>query len=268
MSCVMSVIKNNQECFVQLWLRLERTRRFFWERHKRFTIRNVLKVWFGNEADDDFIREVCHRCEQMGGDELPLPSLYPRKHRELIRAIVSVKLGISHYKIHLKALDAAYSIAFPLSTPINVEKKLKSSMKQARGLRNNNPLNIVKSGIHWQGEVRPSTDPTFAKFETLEYGFRAAFKLLRTYYRKHGCSTIRQIVARWDPEGPKVIAAYVQTVCRQTGLTADQQLPPMKEETQVMWCDIVLAMATMECGLTVAQQEKLAPFIVRGWAMK
>jgi len=39
----------------------------------------------------------------------------------------------------------------------------------------------------------------------------------------------------------------------------------MKEETKVMWCDIVLAMATMECGLTVKQQEELVPFIARGW---
>ena len=41
----------------------------------------------------------------------------------------------------------------------------------------------------------------------------------------------------------------------------------MKEETKVMWCDIVLAMATMECGLSVKQQEELVPFIARGWAM-
>ena len=42
-------------------------------------------------------------------------------------------------------------------------------MKQARGMRNNNPLNIIKSEkINWQGEVKPSTDPNFAQFETLE----------------------------------------------------------------------------------------------------
>ena len=64
-------------------------------------------------------------------------------------------------------------------------------MKQARGMRNNNPLNIIKSEkINWQGEVKPSTDPNFAQFETLEYGLRAAFKLLQTYYTKHGCKTI------------------------------------------------------------------------------
>ena len=116
--------------------------------------------------------------------------------------------------------------------------------------------------------MKPSTDPNFAQFETLEYGLRAALKLLRTYYHKHGCRTIRQIVARWDPEGPKVIDAYVRTVCKHTGLNPDQQLPPMKEETKVMWCDIVLAMATMECGLSIKQQEELAVVIAHSWTMK
>ena len=116
-------IENNQECFVQLWRKLERTRRLLGGQYKRFCIRSVLKSWFPAEANDNFIWEVCHRCEQEGWNELPLPSLYPRKHRELLRAIVAVHLGISFYKINLKALDAAYSIAFPNSTPINVNKK-------------------------------------------------------------------------------------------------------------------------------------------------
>ena len=118
-------IKNTQECFVQLWLRLERTRRLLGGQNRRFCIRHVLRSWFDLHATDDFIWEVCIRCEQAGWDELPLPSLYPRKHRELLRAIVSVWLGISFYRVDLKALDSAYSIAFPNSTPLNVNKKKK-----------------------------------------------------------------------------------------------------------------------------------------------
>jgi hypothetical protein len=123
-------IENNQECFVQLWRKLERTRRLLGGQYKRFCIRNVLKAWFGYEASDDFIWEVCHRAAvddepQEGWNALPLPSLYPRKHRELLRAIVSVRLDISKYKVNLKALDKAYSIAFPESTTINVNKKKK-----------------------------------------------------------------------------------------------------------------------------------------------
>ena len=121
-------ILNNQECFVLLWRMLERTRRLLGGQYKRFCIRRVLKMWFGVEATDDFIWEVCHSAAvdgepQEGWNELPAPSLYPRKHRELLRAIVAIRLGIGMRKVDLKALDAAYSIAFPKSTPINVNKK-------------------------------------------------------------------------------------------------------------------------------------------------
>ena len=122
-------IDNTQECFVQLWLRLERTRLLLARQHKRFCIRNLLHSWFGLRANDDFIWEVIHRIDlddedvPCGYDALPLPSLYPRKHRELLRAIVSVVLGISYYRVNLHALDAAYSVAYPKSTAINVNKK-------------------------------------------------------------------------------------------------------------------------------------------------
>ncbi len=116
-------VQNTQECFVQLWLRLERTRQLLRGQCRRFCIRRVLKSWFGGEANDNFIWKVCRLCDQEGWNELPLPSLYPRKHRELLRAIVAVKTSISFYRINLRALDKAYSIAFPKSTPINVKKK-------------------------------------------------------------------------------------------------------------------------------------------------
>jgi hypothetical protein len=127
----MITIENSQECFVQLWRKLERTRCLLGGQYKRFCIRNVLKAWFGGEATDDFIWKVCHMAvvddePQEGWNELPLPSLYPRRHRELLRAVVAVSLGISYRKVDLKALDAAYSIAFPNSTAINVNKKLKN----------------------------------------------------------------------------------------------------------------------------------------------
>ena len=75
------------------------------------------------------IGEVCFRASRemeepmCGWDILPPPSLYPRPHRELLRAIVSVTLGISKNKVNLRALDKAYTVAFPHSTPINVNKK-------------------------------------------------------------------------------------------------------------------------------------------------
>lgn len=121
-------IRNDYECFVQLWLRLERTRQMFGMQYKRFCIRRVLQSWLGNEATDDFVWEVCFNTvvdeQQMYGyDILPAPALHPRVSREFLRALVAVKLGIGMRKVDLKALDRAYSAAFPHSTPLNVNKK-------------------------------------------------------------------------------------------------------------------------------------------------
>ena len=119
----MMEIRNDKDCFVRLWRRLERTRRLLQGQYRRFCARHVLRVWFGLEATDDFIWEICTLSDLMGWDELPPPLLSPRRHRELLRAVVAVKTGISYYRVDLKALDSAYSVAFPESTPLNVNKK-------------------------------------------------------------------------------------------------------------------------------------------------
>ncbi len=121
-------IRNDYECFVQLWLRLERTRQMFGMQYKRFCIRRVLQSWLGSEATDDVIWEVCFNTivdeQQMYGyDILPAPALHPRVSREFLRALVAVKLGIGMRKVKLDELDRAYSAAFPHSTPLNVNKK-------------------------------------------------------------------------------------------------------------------------------------------------
>ena len=131
-------IQNTQECFVQLWQQLERTRQLLGMQYRRFCIRRVLQSWYGPEATDDFIWEVCNMTSLCmdepvyGYDELPLPALYPRKSREFIRALVAVKLGIGVRHVRLKALDKAYSIVFPNSTPINVKKRKQANVSRGR----------------------------------------------------------------------------------------------------------------------------------------
>ncbi len=127
---IMIQIENNEECFVQLWRKLERTRQLLGMQYRRFCIRRVLISWFGSEATDDFVWEVCYRTvvdDELvcGNDTLPLPALHPRPSREFLRALVAVRLGIGMRQVNLHALDRAYSIAFPHSTPLNVNKKKK-----------------------------------------------------------------------------------------------------------------------------------------------
>ena len=51
-----------------------------------------------------------------------------------------------------------------------------------RGIRNNNPLNIRHSADRWQGAREEQTDKSFVQFTTMAYGYRAAWKVLESYW--------------------------------------------------------------------------------------
>ena len=86
-----------------------------------------------------------------------------------------------------------------------------------RGVRNCNPLNIKYSERNkWQGKVpdREKKDQVFEEFRSMEYGLRAALKLI-TKYCLEGTDTPRAIVRRWAPAGvdgnpTKAYVAYVE----------------------------------------------------------
>lgn len=117
------LIQDTETCYLQLWLMLENTRLSLREQYKRYCIRNILKEWFGAAATDDFIWEVCSKAEQLGLNELPLPDVDPRPHRELLRATVATILKTGMNGINLMALDHAYRIAYPDGALLDVNKQ-------------------------------------------------------------------------------------------------------------------------------------------------
>ncbi len=140
--------------------------------------------------------------------------------------------------------------------------------KIARGLRNNNPLNIIKNKNQiWLGQTNLGGDTKFCQFSSMQFGLRAALKLLRTYYTKHDCTTISRIIQRWAPETENNVMAYIRTVSRLTGINPTTPLPPMKEETRTVWCDLVMAMASVECGLDQHGREQMAEYVDIGWRL-
>ncbi len=123
--------ENNEEGFVKLWLLVEDTRELFRSQCKRFCIRRVLKSWFEEEADDVFIWEVCHLCEQDGMTEIPEPKGRPWECRMFLKAVTAVRLGVSFYtEVNLDALDSAYNIVYPNSKPLNRNKRFLKKKKK------------------------------------------------------------------------------------------------------------------------------------------
>ena len=119
----------------------------------------------------------------------------------------------------------------------------------SRGLRNCNPLNIRRvAGTTWKVQRDEQTDNAFVQFESIEWGIRAAFVLLRTYSTKYHANCIRDIISRWAPPTENDTERYIRNVCFWSGLGGLQRL------TEQDWPKLVRAMARQECGEVLSEE--------------
>ncbi len=143
-------------------------------------------------------------------------------------------------------------------------------MKLPRGLRNNNPLNIImtpqqkKGENRWQGMKEEQTDGRFCQFKDMKYGWRAAFILLtRNYYYVRRLHSPYAIISCWAPSSDgNNVQAYVRKVCQLAGFKPDQQLQEPHSHPGE-WMKLAVAMAVVENG-----QEAFDYFaMMDGWDM-
>ena len=115
----------------------------------------------------------------------------------------------------------------------------------SRGLDNNNPGNIRRSRVRYKGEIE-SNDPQFRQFESVEWGYRAVFVLLYTYYHRHGCRTLRQMIDRYAPPSENPTSAYLKFVSQCSGVDPDYVLDVTNAAVMV---EIVSAISHFENGV-------------------
>lgn len=123
-----------------------------------------------------------------------------------------------------------------------------------RGMRNNNPLNIRHSASRWQGARVEQTDGSFVQFVSMAYGYRAAWKVLESYWkhfkRQRLPFTVGNIIHRWAPPSENHTDAYVRTVLKLTSLGGNEHLPrPFAGIAIDKLVRLLAAMTTMECGI-------------------
>ena len=134
-----------------------------------------------------------------------------------------------------------------------------------RGIRNNNPLNIRHSADQWQGASEPQTDKSFVQFKTMAYGYRAAWRILQTYYERFYAKgrvfTVRNIISRWAPPKENDTEAYIRTVLQLTGIGGKENLlPPENVYGYDRLAKLVSAMTCVECGIPMQQVDNEAIF--------
>ena len=120
-------------------------------------------------------------------------------------------------------------------------------MKKAvpRGIRNNNPLNI-RIGNTWLGERMNPTDSEFEEFVSIEYGYRAAFCVLRRYIRRYHKNTITAIVSTWAPSTENNTQRYIDFVAGKLQISPSDIIDYGDKDMMVR---LVAAMQQMECGV-------------------
>ena len=124
----------------------------------------------------------------------------------------------------------------------------------SRGIRNNNPLNIRHSADRWEGARTEQTDKSFVQFVSMAYGYRAAWKVLesywKTFYRQRHPFTVGHIIARWAPPNENDTDNYVRTVLNLSSLGGKENLPrPFVGIAIDKLVRLLAAMTTMECGI-------------------
>lgn len=125
---------------------------------------------------------------------------------------------------------------------------------EPRGIRNNNPLNIRK-GNKWKGERPVQTDKAFEEFESMEYGIRAGFIILRKYVTGYfgicpKFNTIEKIIRRWAPPTENDTQKYIDFVAKDMGISPKL---PMAFSCKQKMVDLVYAMIFVECGQHISK---------------
>ena len=123
----------------------------------------------------------------------------------------------------------------------------------SRGLRNNNPGNLVRTSIKWQGKIPLSQNPDerFEQFTHIEWGIRAFYMDIINDIKK-GLTTIEKLVNEYAPPFENNTVAYVNMVAQIMGISKDTPLT-INAETLIA---LAKAKFTVELG---AQYQKLIP---------
>jgi len=103
-----------------------------------------------------------------------------------------------------------------------------SGMSAPRGIRNNNPGNLIITGIEWNGKVpvEQNTDGVYEQFHAPVWGIRAMYIDITGDIERKGQNTLRTLISAYAPEHENDTEAYIKHLSQRLGLAPEQPIKP------------------------------------------
>lgn len=100
-----------------------------------------------------------------------------------------------------------------------------------RGIRNNNPGNLIISNIPWKGKIprNKNTDGKYEQFTSPHYGIRAMVMDIKNDIVKDKLNTIRKLINEYAPKHENPTKAYIDFVAKHTGISPDTPIDINKD---------------------------------------
>ncbi|MUV03170.1 hypothetical protein GN157_05555 [Flavobacterium rakeshii] len=110
-----------------------------------------------------------------------------------------------------------------------------------RGIRNNNPGNIILTNENWQGKISNSqnTDGKFEQFTEIRYGIRAMMRNIISKVNK-GNNTVTGLISVLSPAFENDTAGYIATVANTLGISPTIAIE-LSQESLIALCKIIAA---------------------------
>lgn len=102
--------------------------------------------------------------------------------------------------------------------------RITNPLGTTRGIRNNNPGNIISNRFIEQYGGYIGSDGRFSIFKSPEDGIRAMDRLLNVYNTKYGLNTVSGIIHRWAPPNENQTNEYITFVSKETGFSPSETI--------------------------------------------
>lgn len=120
-----------------------------------------------------------------------------------------------------------------------------------------NPGNLVKTASLWEGQVK--NPGRFIAFKDSHHGLRALAIVLLRYERRHGMTTVQQVVNRFAPAHENNSKRYAEFVADELGVSVTANINICAYGTEIM-----KAIIRMENGCQPYSDEELYAAMVAG----